>query len=172
MAARPSLCKLGGEQNAAEYYAEFNRLYRTEQFRDVRGFVILFEPDRSQHVCMTSADKIHNDGPRTVWDQLRAERISWIGPTLQAPFEILPAYQTKPGEPPSRKQIYLVKTDGTPATGGEPTVPDEYYIVVVVVEGKRLARFITAYDITRGEWNQMRQVGPTIYPIPAVRRKK
>jgi len=156
---RPPLLNFRGEIDLALYQAEFDRLYHTDIVYDILGNKILFEPNRCEHVCLKSGDEVWNKGPRMQWSQARAERLRWILPTLCEPYEVRPDVQLRPGDK-TNTRIYLLRMDA----GLEENMPQEYYCVYTSLEGKKLARFQTAFPVTREKWNNFRKKGPRYYP--------
>jgi hypothetical protein len=157
------LLKFGGEGNFAAYETEFVRLYMVRNIvvRDVLGHEVRFEKASAHHVCFKSGDAVWNHGPRTEWNQRRAERISWIGRTLSDPLEIRPTIQVKPGQKFPKAMRYLRTFDSEADRDAE----DEFglYSVIVEREGVGVVRFRTGYWLDPNDWKSYRKIGPPIY---------
>jgi hypothetical protein len=146
----PPLLQLRDERAFADYQAEFDRLYRSGEVKDVLGRVVLFDNDSCRRACTS-----HN---HTVWAQARAERLRWITTALRTPKSVRPSHQM-----PNR-QVYMVEGNLELPTGKE----WHRFLVYVEPEGKpraKTVRFVTAFPPdTLKYWKDAELEPGRIYP--------
>ncbi len=163
LSERPPLCLLGSAENFAAYRAEFDNLYRAVEFRDVLGRLVVFAEDRAEHICyVEEREDRYKQGPRKVWNQVRAERIRWIELALKYPDEI------RPDHIHPRHQAYLLTIPSNPAH----KALQERYVVYVEPLSATEVRFATGYPIRENNWIEAVRKGPRIYPPPKLKTSR
>ena len=159
---RPPLLALDGEEAFAAYQAEFERLYCTQEVRDILGRRVVFPPEACAHVCFKDQRDDRYRKLSRVWTPERAARIPWILAALLTPQEVRPSHQTE------GHQAFLLLVEGDPATG---TAWERFGVYVEpTVPGRVL--FVTAFPMDRWYWDDARLKGPRLYPPPKPRRKR
>jgi hypothetical protein len=159
---RPSLLQLGGEEAFAAYEAEFDRLYRSGPITDVLGNRVQFERnpvDRNRNACWHACTQEQEGSLRgqRIWVQARAERITWILPTLTDPgTEVRPNFQ----RPDTIAYAAIIEAE--PAQGW----PQGYFFVVTAPHEPGQVRFVTAFPTTHDYWVRWRRGGRRPYPPP------
>lgn len=146
-----------GEKDFAICKTEFAALFPSGATTDVLNNKITFEPDACHHVCYKPEDKRRNKGPRTEWEQERAERLLWIKDALTAPKHI----RFAPGE----YWAYLLEVPGD----RENNLSPELYVVIAEPRGatprsRGALQFKTGHPTTKKEWDDYKKTRPWIYP--------
>lgn len=123
--AHPPLLHLVSE---ADYRAHFESLYCCVPVHTFDGIAVRFRKTDFDHCCFESSRR---DGVKDRFSSKRAERLDWIKVALEDPNS--ERYQ---GWDKARKR-YNAKRRVTLVMGN--------YVVVIAMQGKKKAQFVTAY---------------------------
>ena len=166
MFLRQLLQNKGGHAEFEHYRTWFRGLYNDPErpVLDILGRRVLFDTyptlDDCAHVCY--GGEAGHAYKAEHWRQDRAERIAWIEYALTQPNKIHPDATI------STNEKYLLYVP--------PEMPEqeaEYYMVIVRrLNNPKTVAFVTAYGISRKNYDEFEQVGPRIYPAPRPKKRK
>jgi hypothetical protein len=128
------------------------------------GNRVLFSDDNCHHVCFKPVENTYNQGERTEWNLVRAQRLLWIETALTNPTAIV----TK-----GKSWYYLLEVEADLSTGA----PGELYLAIAnpldaTPEKRGDVHFCTAYTISVNQWHEYRKSRPWLYPPDQIKPKK
>lgn len=162
-AKRLPLIQLGDHTQYHIYQQKFAETYADCKVIDPLGRRLYLPPNSCEHFCLK---------PRTwepdfvsvvaSWQQIRAERITWLLEAIRDPDEIRPNHQY----PNSGKQAYLldVIADTPP-----PVAAEHFYVTVQpeeAADGVAQIVFLSAYCVDHKYWREARKGGKALYKRP------